>query len=292
LRQTIYIDVLMAVNFIINYFLLLACAHYLSEPVRRGRLAAASGLGAVFSLAILLPEIPAAPSMAVKLLMSACIVLCAFRYGGIKHFLRCTATFYLVSFAFAGLMIALWYFFAPQGLVIRNSVVYFNLSPVLLIALAAACYGIIRLVNRLAGRAAPKGIFCRVSAARGGVRCEFTARVDTGNSLREPFSGDPVVVANRAAVERIVPPEGDLNLRLIPFQAVSGSGVLKGFRPDRLAIRWKNESIQAERVYIAVSEKKLAGCDALLNPDLLQNTSGQIGRGRALDPPKRRGERE
>ena len=135
MKQTIYVDVLMAVNFFISYFLLLACAKFLTLPAKRGRMAAASGLGAVFSLSVLLPEFPAVLSLAGKLLMSVAMVLCAFGFGGIKRLVRNTLAFYIINFAFAGLMVAIWYFFAPQGLVIRNSVVYFNLSPVLLILL-------------------------------------------------------------------------------------------------------------------------------------------------------------
>ena len=273
MKQTIYVDVLMAVNFFISYFLLLACAKFLALPAKRGRLAAASGLGAVFSLTVLLPEFSPALSLAAKLAMSVAIVLCAFGFGGVKRLVRNTLAFYVVNFAFAGLMVAIWYFFAPQGLVIRNSIVYFNISPVLLILLTVVCYAVVALIGRVTGRQAPKELFCRITVSRGGVACGCSARVDTGNSLREPFSNDPVVIIERETIRRVIPPEGSLNFRLVPYDAVSGSGVLKAFRPDRLTIFYGKEVIQVSRVYIAVSETRLGGSDALLNPDLLQ-TSG------------------
>ena len=272
-KQTIYVDVLMAVNFFISYFLLLACAKFLALPARRGRLAAAAGLGAVFSLTVLLPEFPAALSLASKLAMSIAIVLCAFGFGGVKRLVRNTLAFFIVNFAFAGLMVAVWYFFAPQGLVIRNSVVYFNVSPVLLILLTIACYAVVTLIGRVTGREAPKELFCRIAVSRGGVTCSCSARVDTGNSLREPFSNDPVAVVEWSTIRRLIPPEGSLNFRLVPFDTVSGSGVLKAFRPDCLTIFYGKKVIRVSRVYIAVSETRLGGSDALLNPDLLQ-TSG------------------
>lgn len=274
LKQTIYVDVLVAVNFFINYFLLLATAKFLAVPAKRGRLAAASGLGALFSLSILLPETPAVLSIAVKLLMSAAIVLSAFGCGGMKRFLRNTAAFYIINFGFAGLMLALWYFFAPQGLIIRNSIVYFNISPILLILFSVACYLIITLVNRITGRQMPKEMFCRIVISCGGVSCDCTAKIDTGNALREPFSNDPAVVVSEEAVKRAIPPDGSLNMRLIPFDAVSGHGTLKAFRPDRLTIYYGKKTIQVNRVYIAVSKTRLGGCDALMNPDLLQKTPG------------------
>lgn len=270
MKQTIYIDVLMAVNFFITYFLLLACAKFLALPIKRSKLAGASALGAVFSLSVLLPEYPAVLSLLMKLLMSIAIVICAFGFGGIKRLIRNTLAFYVISFAFAGIMVAVWYFCAPQGLVIRNSVVYFNISPILLIVLAVACYGIITLINRITGRQPPKNLFCRITVSHGGVSCGCSARVDTGNSLREPFSNYPVAVIERSVIRRLIPPDGNLNFRLIPYDAVSGSGVLKAFRPDRLTIDYQNKSIQVTEVYIAVSETRLGDSEALLNPDLLQ----------------------
>lgn len=274
MKQTIYVDVLVAVNFFINYFLLLASAKFLTVPVKRGRLAAASGLGALFSLSILLPEIPAALSLLIKLAMSSAIVLSAFGYGGVKRFVRNTAAFYIINFGFAGLMLALWYFFAPQGLMIRNSVVYLNISPVLLILLSVVCYFIISLVNRITGRQMPKELFCRIVVSCSGAACDCTAKIDTGNSLREPFSNDPVVIVNEDVIGNAVPPENSLNCRVIPFDVVSGGGMLKAFRPDRLTIYYGKQIIQVSNVYIAVSKTRLGGCDALMNPDLLQKTPG------------------
>jgi stage II sporulation protein GA (sporulation sigma-E factor processing peptidase) len=273
MKQTVYIDVLMTVNFLINYFLLLACAKLISLSFKRSRVAVASALGAVYSLCVLLPEYPAALSLTVKLLMSVTIVLCAFGFGGIKRTIRNTLAFYIINFAFAGAMIAVWYFFAPQGLIIRNSIIYFNISPVLLIVLAAGCYAILTLIGRITGRRAPKELFCHITVQYRGISCGCNARVDTGNSLREPFSNYPVVVIEQNTIRRLIPTEGDLNFRLVPFEAVGGSGVLKSFRPDRLTIHCADRIIQVSNVYIAVSQTRLGSYEALLNPDLLQ-TSG------------------
>jgi stage II sporulation protein GA (sporulation sigma-E factor processing peptidase) len=273
MKQTVYIDVLMAVNFFLNYFLLLACAKFLSLTFKRSRLAIASAVGAVFSLCVLLPEYPAALSLTIKFLMSVIIVLCAFGFGGIKRTIRNTLAFYVISFAFAGAMIAVWYFLAPQGLIIRNSIVYFNISPILLIVLAAGCYVVLTLIGRITGRRAPKELFCRITVQYHGISCGCNARVDTGNSLREPFSNYPVVVIEQSTIQRLIPPEGDLNFRLVPFEVVGGSGVLKAFRPDRLTIHYNDRIIQVSNVYIAVSPTRLGSYEALLNPDLLQ-TSG------------------
>ena len=269
LKQTIYVDVLVGVNLFINYFLLLATAKFLLLPVKRKRLVLASAVGALYSLTILLPEISPVLSVFVKLLMSASIIWAAFGYGGINFFIKKTAVFYIINFAFAGLMMALWYFLSPSGLIIRNSVVYFDISPLLLIVLTVLCYLLVTFLNRITGRQMPKGLYCRVSVKRGNSSCVFSAKVDTGNSLKEPFSGNPVVVAYEKAVSAIIPPEGSIGFRAVPYGTVSGEGILKAFKPDEFTVLYGKRKAETKNVYIAVSKTKPGDCDALLNPELL-----------------------
>lgn len=269
MEQTIYVDVLVGVNLFINYFLLLATAKFLLLPIKRKRLVLASAIGAVYSLTILIPAINPVLSVFVKLLMSASIIWAAFGYGNINVFVKKTAVFYIINFAFAGLMMAIWYFLSPSGLIIKNSVVYFDISPLLLIALTVLCYLLITFLNRITGRQMPKGLFCRVTVKRGNSSCVFSAKVDTGNSLKEPFSGNPVVVAYEKAVSAVVPTEGSICLRVVPYGTVSGEGLLKAFKPDSFTVLYGKHKAETKNVYIAVSKTKPGDCDALLNPELL-----------------------
>ncbi|WP_050698331.1 sigma-E processing peptidase SpoIIGA [Anaeromassilibacillus senegalensis] len=270
--QTIYLDVLIGVNLFINYFLLLAVARFLSISVKRRRLVAAAALGAFYALSIFFPELPSVLSLLVKLAMSATIVLAAFPRRTLKLFLRELACFYITNFAFAGFMLCLWFFIAPQGLLIKNSVVYFEISPLFLLVVTVLCYLIIRVIQRVTGRQNPSLLFCRIWIDYKGATGVCKAKVDTGNTLVEPFSGFPVVVVEESAFREILPPEEEqTSFRVVPFQTVSGSGILPAFRPDKLVILAGEKKIEAKDVYIAVSRESLSGGDfsALLNPDLL-----------------------
>lgn len=273
MKQTIYIDVLIAVNLLINYFLLLAAANFLSLRFRRRRVFLASLLGAFYSLWILMPEINLWAAFAVKLAMAATIVLTAYPLNGFKQFLRELAAFYIVSFSFAGFMLAVWYFIAPQGMVIKNSVVYFNISPLILILLTVVCYLFIRLIHRLTGRQAAAGTFCTVTVDYSGKRASFLGKVDTGNSLTEPFSNYPVLVVYEDFVKNLIPEKESGKVRLVPFHTVSGEGLLPAFRPDLLTLVCGKNIYCMHNVYIAASKTKLGEFDALINPDLLQKTS-------------------
>ncbi len=273
MKQTVYIDVLVGINLFINYFLLLAVSKFLSLPVKRPRLLAASALGAAYSLMILLPEINLFLSLFIKFLMAATIVLAAYPFYGLKQLLRELAAFYIISFAFAGFMLAIWFFIAPQGLIIKNSILYFNISPLLLIVLTVFCYLIIRLIHRLTGRQAPDETFCKIQIDYNGRSASCLAKVDTGNTLAEPFSNYPVVVVCEEYVAAMAPNEESGKIRLVPFHAVSGGGLLPAFKPDLLTIFCGKKQVQIHNVYIAATKSKLGEFSALLNPDLLQKTS-------------------
>ena len=273
LKQTIYIDVLIGVNLFINYFLLLAVSKFLSLSVKRPRLFAAAAFGAAGSLTILMPEVNLFLSFLFKLALSVAIVRAAYPFYGLKQLLREIAAFYIMSFSFAGFMLALWYFIAPQGLIIKNSVVYFNISPLLLIILTVICYLIIRLINRFTGRQAPENLFCRIQVDFNGKSASCVAKIDTGNSLTEPFSNSPVVVVYKECIAALMPQEDSGKIRFVPFQAISGGGLLPAFKPDKLTIFYGKNQIKIDEVYIAVTKSELGTFSALLNPDLLQKTS-------------------
>lgn len=269
--QVVYVDVLLGLNLFINYFLLLAVGKFLHLTVRRLRLLAGAGIGAVYALTILLPPLPAVLSLLCRLAASAVIMMVAYPMRSPKLLLRGVTAFYLVSFAFAGFLLAFWYLTSAQGILIRNSVVYFNLSPLVFLAATVLAYGAVRLIQRLTGREEPKALLCRVTASRAGASVSFSARVDTGNSLTEPFSGAPVIVADADAVAVLIPPEEE-GCRLVPYHTVSGNGLLRAFRPESLVIECGGKVANPPQVYIAVSEQPVSqdGFRALLNPSLLE----------------------
>ncbi len=289
MKQTVYVDVLLAVNLFINYFLLLAAAKFLAVRRLRLRLLAAAALGAAYALTMLLPPVPMALALLMKLAMSASLVLVAFPWGGKKQFFKSLACFYIMNFAFAGFMMALWYFISPQGMIIKNSIVYFDISPVILIAATAVCYVIIRLICRLTSRHALSGGCCTVTVVWREKTVECNAKIDTGNSLVEPFSHYPVIVMEWEPLSPLFSQEARAfftekqwekagaagneempKIRMVPFQTISGIGVLPAFSPDKVMLRSAKKQIEATDVYVAVCREKITGDGfrALLNPDL------------------------
>ena len=204
----VYIDVLLGVNLFVNYFLLLAVGRFLHLAVRRLRLLTGAAVGAAFSLSILLPPLPAVLPLLFRLALSLLLILISFPIPTGKRLVQAVLAFYLVSFAFAGFFLALWLLTSAEGIFVRNSIVYFDLSPLVFLLSSVLAYAVVRLLQRITGREEPPALTCRVEVRRGSARAVFTARVDTGNSLTEPFSGAPVIVAEKKRGRRTEPLPG------------------------------------------------------------------------------------
>ena len=98
------------------------------------------------------------------------------------------------------------------------------------------------------------------------------AFVDTGNSLYEPVSGEPVCVLDAGSAGELWKEE-DL-WRAIPWHGVDGAaGMLKGYRLTELRINLGGPVKVLKGVYVAVSEKDNArgeeGC-LIIQPKLME----------------------
>lgn len=247
----------------------------------------AAVVGSLASLIILLPPMNAFLSFAVKLLISAVICATAFKWGGKREFFKNTAAFYLISFLFCGVMIALWFTFTPKGMVINNSTVYFNISPVYLILSSLLTYLIVQLICRITGRRKAEKLFVDVKIEHRGKVSELRGKLDTGCTLVEPFSGSPVIICSKKALGEIelesisikvkaaVGGEyavasssetfGTGGVRVIPYKTISGQGLLPCFKPDRILIDGR---LCLNEIYIAVSDGGITDgeLDCLINP--------------------------
>lgn len=244
--MTIYIDVLVTVNIFIDFFLLMCIRRFLNIRAKLFRLIFGSLTGGILSLTALLPEIPTGLNIIIDIAFASIIVFITFGRTDIKSYIKRVAVYFGISFFFCGIMIFIYTAFKPKGMAISNDFVYFDISPVLLIILTLVCYYILKLINRLTKGDISKRV-CNVMIENNGITATFGAVLDTGCSVKEPFSGEYVIIAEKSLLEGITPDER--KTRMIPFDSLGGNGLLKGFKPDRIQIDGKDTS-----AYIGVCE--------------------------------------
>lgn len=262
--NVIYVDILFVVNFFITFFLLQVTAKFSKRSEKLWRLVLASFIGGIYSLVILWDSLDFAVSCLGKLAAAMLIVFAAFKFKGFKAYIKEVAIFFFVNLLFVGIIIGLWFIFKPNGVVINNSTVYFNVSARILLITALAAYLISVVIIRIYNNKTAVKELYSVTVYTNENKIKFFAFADSGNNLKEPFSDFPVIVADNSLFEN-APCQ-----RLIPFSSVGGEGVLSAFKPDKVEISSSLGSVEINDVYIALSGSVKKGeYQGILNPKLL-----------------------
>lgn len=252
----IYLDSVWVLNTLMDYLLLLATAQLAGLPLRRRRLLAAAALGGCYAAAVFLPGLAFLSSPPAKLLSGVAIAGAAF--WGQRRFLRLTLLFFIVSCGFAGSVLALG-LITGSRIPSANGIFYTNVSAKVLLISATAAYVVLSVVFRACARHGGIGgerIPVRIQLS--GRLVELAALADTGCSLRDPMTGQPVLIAAASRLEPLWPawqapllspralrdPTGalerlhaagrdGLRFQLLPYTAVGVSGnLLLAFRSD------------------------------------------------------------
>ena len=294
MTQTIYIDILFAVNLFVNYFLLRATSLAAKRVTKPSRTVMGSILGTVYSVVIFFPSIPFVLLLFLKLLFAASIVAVTYGIGTWKAFLKMTFLFFTVNFLFAGIMLGIWMFFPPSGMMVNNSVVYFNLSPVILVTTTIAAYLLIKIYDFITRKNKITRQFYTVSIYYQENKITAKGFVDTGNTLTDFITSTPVIICYYGAIAPLLPenirellrdhspPGSDSpyetilqqgNFRLIPCGHIGGGSLLPAFRPDKIVLTAGETSHTIEDVLVGIVQEPFdAGTyDVLLNP-LLTST--------------------
>lgn len=280
MRTVIYVDVLFCVNFFVDCMLLYISARLAGGRVRRSRLCLAGALGGADSLVLLLPDMGAFLSLLNMFLTAALMSLISFGVRDRRRLFRGFLWLMLTTLCYGGMMTALWLFAALPGLTVSNGVAYINLSPAMLIGGTVACYAVMSLWTRIASRKNETANSCEVTVYRAGRSVTLSGIIDTGNLLREPFSGYPAAIAEMGRIEPLLDDgfrddillgKAPRNARVIPYSSIGGDGLLYAFRPDRTEIKTAGKVFSTDRTYIAVLARGhvSASAEMIVNPDML-----------------------
>ena len=199
----VYLDELFLLNFVVDYLLLLAAGRLCGEVLRRGWLALGAAVGAGYAAAAILPGMGFLLHPLCKLAAAVLALLAG--YGRSRRLLRVGLVFFAVSAAFGGGIFALE-LLGGQGLTLRNGILYSAMDLRLILLSAAGCYAAITLVlQRTARHTAARRELVPALLTLEGRRVALTALVDTGNTLTDPATGRPVMVAEGEKVSGLFP---------------------------------------------------------------------------------------
>lgn len=287
LKTVIYADILIVINIIVNYLLLRATAAITGCNFKPTRFLLSACAGGIFSLIIFVDNITFISNLAIKTVFLSAMVLIAFGAKSLKTFLKCCGAFFLANFAFAGIMLGFTVALSPNAAIYKNGVVYFDINIFTLTVTSVICYAVLNLISRFTKSRIPQKNIFPIRITYGGKTVEGKALFDTGNTLCDCFSGKPAIITEKDFISLLCENTEitDMkNFRLIPFTTIKNGGALPAFLADKAAVMDKGKWIEADNVYIAVTEKKIisGGYSALLGTPFFDAIEPQIKGGTVL----------
>ncbi len=272
--MVIYIDILIIINVFISFLILLCASGLLKEKISRPRLIVACLFGGAYSLVILLPDMGVAGSVLLKTGGAVILSLLAFRVVSFRAFLRSFLSVLFISFAFAGIMFALYVLIKPYNMALNNGAVYFEISVRVFVISALCCYLLIKLFLLLIKRYSPADRLCALTIEINGECAVLKGLIDTGNSLSDVFTGKPVTTVEKAAIRRLLKETDNERKGVVPVKTALGTGMLETLRADRMIIDYGGKRYAVNSPILALSETALADAEyfALVNPDIFENT--------------------
>lgn len=256
----LYVDVFFLMNFTMDTILLALLKKALACPVRYGRIIAGGVLGAVLTCVVVIW--PCKTTWAKFIVFHGVINVLMLRTGlGLiwgRELFRGWVILYIESFLLGGVLQ-----FAGQYL--RQGSVFFALA-VISYYVVLGIWKIILLFSEKGNR------YCEVVAFFGERNCRLRALIDTGNTLKDTVSKDPVSVMDQASVKRLTEGKQPERFRYIPYHSIGKKeGVMPAFRMDKIQIIRDGYRINVEHPLVAVCEEELGSenYQMIINPDIL-----------------------
>ncbi len=230
-----YLALVFLLNFLVNFLLLYGTNRLAGFPRSPGRALAAGALGGLYGAACMLPEFRFLGAWLWRLTFVG--LMSAMAFGLQKSTWRRGIVFFLLSMALGGL---------AQGI---------GADTLWTLVLAAATLWLLCLAGFGGGKLG--GSYVPVTISHRGKTVQLTALLDTGNSLKDPLSGCPVLVVEAAVGQKLLAltqaqlsdPLGTLacgaykGLRLIPYHSVGQpAGLLLGLKADSVQMNGKEST--------------------------------------------------
>ena len=285
----IYVDVLVIVNFIVNYFLLITLSVLCSLKKDRRKIIVGALVGALFSLSLVFDIKNHIFSFLLRIFLPFAMTFLSFPTRSIKNYLINTFFMFLISFAFGGIMFFLITCFSPKGMSCFNGFFYFDIDPFTLFTLTVICYFSLSICKRIFADKKPSEEIYRVLIERKGKFVSLDGLWDSGNKLTEPFSGIPAAVCNIESIKSLFNKEEYENLlkdsffcpegfKIIPYKSIGKTGILRGFIPDKFIINSYGDKFIVDRIIIAVAAKESLNGDfnIILPADIIYETREKV----------------
>ena len=280
--MTIYIDVVILENLIMNSIILYVTAIIMKLKIKHIKIIISSLIGAIYSIASYITNVPIYSNFFLKIILSIVMIYIAFFPNNIKTLIKQMTIFYLTSFLFGGVAFALIYIIKPQNILMKNGL-FLGTYPLKTVFIGAIIASIIIIVGfkivktKINKKDCLKNVKLKILSKE----TDIKVMLDTGNLLKEPITGAPVIIVENTALQNIIPKEilnnleeilgGDFSkipedikkiympkLKLIPYSSLGKqNGMLLGIKAEQIEIKNDEEIIKKDNIIVGIYNKSL-----------------------------------
>lgn len=260
-NMKLYIDLILILNFFIDFILLLSVSIVLRRNSSFYRIILSSFL-ASFSTFLLFIKINSIELFFIKLVISIFMILIAFGFKNIKYFITNFLFLYINSIVLGGFIyfINLQFSTYTKGLIFINN--GFSINFVFLIIFSPIIiYIYIRQIKKLKNNYSN---YYEVDLYINKKIKKCTGYLDTGNNLVDPITNKPVILINKKSLDY-----NPKNFMLVPFKGINNNGLLKCIKLSKIEIKgcgvYKNLLLG-----IIEDNYKFDGVDIILNKKIME----------------------
>lgn len=276
----IYADIIFLINFFVNGSILYMTGILRRKRAKIWRLALGAAATALFyTLTIFTPLAPFL-NIFTSFVILAPGIFFSFSLANIRDFSITLLISYVCAFAMGGIaMVSVYILDAGHARAwSSHSLSIQHFSPQNILISIAVSFALLKFTQRhISKKILSKQVFCRFKIYLHDGMVELNALVDTGNNLIDPISLSPVIVAEFDKIKSLLPPsitakDFDTRIRMIPYSSIGKSGVMTGFRPDKIEITQGSVHKEAGDVIIGICDFALSKdgeYQALMNPLLI-----------------------
>ena len=280
--MTVYIDVVLIENLIMNYIIIFATGIILKIKMKQIRIILGSLIGAIYTIIAYVSNLRIYSNFILKFILSIIIVYVSFNPQTQKQLWKSLLIFYLTSLVFGGAAFAIIYVVRPQEILRNNQLIFGTTSMKIILFSAILAFIVIILAFKIVkNKISKKDMFCDIEVKINEEIIKTKAMIDTGNFLKEPITNKPVVVIEHTLLYDCIPKQilnnieqilgGDFTnvpeeireeyiskLKFIPFSSLGKqNGMLIGINAKYIKIKSEeNENIN-ENVIVGIYNKSL-----------------------------------
>ena len=278
--MTLYIDLILLENIIMNYIIILATGMVCRINIKHIRILLSSLIGAIYAIITYIVNLEIYTNHITKIIVSVCMIYIAFSSTSIKVISKQLIIFYLTSFCFGGAAYYLLHNLSPDLIKSVNGMLV-GMYPIKIAILGGILgFFIINISFRIIkNKLTKKDMLYEIEIFYKEKSSVIKVILDTGNLLTDPITKNPVVIIESEKLKDIIPIEilknideiiynsnfetkfEDFKTRcsIIPFSSIGkNNGILIGFRPDYIKIYTNNGEEIRKKVIIGIYNNKIS----------------------------------